>query len=65
MDFSNLAKMDLRTLPWSGIKFKAVNLSRGSTILDFRVEFKEPLRNYEDANMYRLMELFMHEESVL
>ena len=59
MDFSNLAKMDLPTLPWSNIKFKALNLSRGSTILDFRVEFKEPLRNYEDANMYRLMELFI------
>ena len=59
MDFANLASMDLRTLPWSNIEFKALDLTKGSTILHFRVEFKDPPRNYEDVNIYRLMELFI------
>ena len=59
MDFADLATVDLQTLPWSKIEFKAQNLGKGSTILDFRMEFKEPPRNYEDANVYRLMELFI------
>ena len=59
MDFANLATMDLKTLPWSAIKFEALNLSRGSTVLAFRIKFKEPPKNSEDANVYRLMELFI------
>ena len=39
MDFADLATMDLRTLPWSQIKFEALNLTMGSTILDCRITF--------------------------
>lgn len=59
MDFADLATLDLLTLPWSNIEFKALNLTKGSTILNFCVEFRDPPRNYEDANVYRLMELFI------
>ena len=59
MDLCQLSSMDLRSLPWFKIKFETISLSQGSTILEFRLTFKEPPRNLEDVNVYRLMELFI------
>ena len=59
MDFTELSSMDLRKLPWFKIKFEGIALTAGSTILDFRLTFKEPPRNLEDVNVYRLMELLV------
>ena len=59
MGFVTLVTPNLETLPWSNLDLKVLNLTRGSTILDFRVEFKEPPRNNGDVNVYRLMELFI------
>ena len=59
MEFEHLSNMDLRDLPWSKIKFEAVKLTRGSTILTFNLRFEKAPRNIEDVNVYRLMELFI------
>ena len=59
MNFDQLSAEDLLLLPWSRVKFEAINLTRGSTILDFRLTFEEPPKNYEGVNVYRLMELFI------
>ena len=59
MNFDQLSAEDLLLLPWSRVKFEAINLTRGSTILDFRLTFAKPPKNYEVGNVYRLMELFI------
>ena len=59
MDFAELSSMDLRKLPWFKIKFEGIALTPGSTIFDFSLTFKEPPRNLEDVNVYRLMELLI------
>ena len=59
MNFEQLASMDLRELPWSSVKFKALSLTKGSTILNFNLTFEKPPENLEDVNVYRLMELFI------
>ena len=59
MNFEQLASMDLRELSWSSVKFKALSLAKGSTILNFNLTFEKPPENLEDVNVYRLMELFI------
>ena len=59
MNFEQLRSQDLRELPWSTVKFEALSLTKGSTILNFDLTFEKPPENLEDVNVYRLMELFI------
>ena len=59
MDFIDFSCLELKTLPWQSIKFEAESLTRGSTILNFNLTFKELPRNPDDIMMYRIMELII------
>ena len=59
MNLERFTSLDLQMLPWSDVKFSAVKLAKGSTILNFKLTFQKPPENLEDVNVYRLIELFI------
>ena len=52
MNFEQLSSQDLRELPWFLVKFTALSLTKGSTVLTFKLTFEKPPENFEDVNVY-------------
>ena len=48
-----------KELPWDKVEFKAESLTRGSTILNFSITFKQPPRNPNDVCAYTVIELLI------
>ena len=46
-----LPSVDFKELPWSSVRFKAENLTPGSTVLDFSLTFLEPPMNTDDISI--------------
>jgi len=52
-----LDELELKHLPWSSLIFEVIDIKRGSSILNFRLGFKDEPKTREDADMYRILEL--------
>ena len=53
----DLDDLELKNLPWSSLIFEVIDITRGSSILNFKLGFKDEPKTREDADMYRILEL--------
>ena len=58
LDFNEDADLT-KDVPWDLVTFRAESLTRGSTILNFSITFKQPPRNPNDVCAYTVIELLI------